>query len=71
MAAALTSCVCLAGSLESRIVVDDYISRPWYHPIADYARLIEMKGRMAVFQPPAECSSELLEAIEHFVSDCR
>lgn len=71
VAAALTSCARLAGALESRIVVDDYISRPWYHFIADYAKLIEIKGRMAVFQPPAECSSELLEAVQHFMTDCR
>lgn len=70
VAAALTSCVYLAGASDSRILVDDYAPRPWYHPVAEYARLLEMKGRMAVFQPPMERPPGILDAIDHFVLDC-
>lgn len=70
-AAALTSCVHLAGSPNCRILVDDYVMRPHYHVIADYAELLEVKGRMAIFRPPAKCPAGIRQAIDQYSSDCR
>lgn len=71
VAAALTSCVHLAQTAESRIVVDDYATRPHYHAIENYAQLVGMAGRMAIFQPPSASSPGIQEAIDHYSLDWR
>lgn len=71
VAAALTSCVHLVNSQDSRILVDDYIMRPYYHVIESYAQLLEIKGRMAVFKPPVTCPAGIHTAIDRYLLDCR
>ncbi len=71
VAAALTSCVHLVNAPDSRILVDDYIMRPHYHAIADYAELIDIRGRMAIFKPPSTCSQDIQEAIDRYSLDWR
>jgi len=71
VAAALTSCVHLSGSHNSRILVDDYIKRPHYHVIETYAQLVEICGRMAIFKPPLALPAGIREAIDQYIVDCR
>ena len=71
VAAALISCVHLANSPTSRIVVDDYVMRPYYHAIENYAQLVGMAGRMAIFKAPSTSSLDIQEAIERYSLDWR
>lgn len=71
VASALTSCVHLVDAPNSRILVDDYIMRPHYYSIADYAQLVDIRGRMAIFKPPSTCSPDIQEAIERYSLDWR
>jgi hypothetical protein len=71
VAAALTSCVHLTDSQDSRILVDDYIMRPYYHVIESYAQLVEIQGRMAIFKPPVTLPADIQEAIDRYLIDCR
>jgi hypothetical protein len=71
VAAALTSCAHLLDSPESRIVIDDYVGRPHYKSVEQYARLVCIYGHMAVFKPPLQNSPQLQEAIHRFSADWR
>jgi hypothetical protein len=71
VAAALTSCLHLANAPESRILVDDYSDRVFYHEIEAYARLVGVAGRMAIFQPLAGTSPAIEEAIDRYSLDWR
>jgi hypothetical protein len=71
VAAALTSCVHLVNAPESRILVDDYDTRPNYHVIEEYAQLVGMAGRMAIFRPPSTCIPGIHEAIDRYSLDLR
>jgi hypothetical protein len=71
VAAALTSCIHLKSAPASRIVVDDYVTRPYYHVIEEYAQLVGIGGRMAIFKPPLTCSPGIEEAIEKYALDWR
>ena len=71
VAVALTSGVHLMNAPESRIVVDDYTDRPFYHEIEAYARLVEIAGRKAIFQPQSTCSPAILAAIDQYSRDWR
>ena len=54
------------------MLVDDYVGRPEYEPITDYATLVGLHGRMAEFRPAESASRAAVEsAFEHFVSDWR
>jgi hypothetical protein len=54
------------------MLVDDYVGRPEYEPITDYATLVGLHGRMAEFHPAERTSRAAVEsAFEHFVSDWR
>lgn len=54
------------------ILVDDYPDRPQYAAIAEYARLTELRGRMAVFRPAESADRAGIErAFERFVADWR
>jgi len=71
VAAALTSCLHLVNAPESRVLVDDYAERPFYHVIEAYAQLVEMAGRMAIFRPLPAASPAIVEAIERYALDWR
>ena len=54
------------------LLVDDYAERPEYASVARFARLIEMRGRMAVFIPDPEVDLRQAEsALHHSFSDWR
>jgi hypothetical protein len=72
VAAALTCCLHLPTSGQNRIVVDDYTTSPYYHPIEKYAQLTTTVGRMAIFQPsPSTSVDDLRTAIAHYATDWR
>jgi hypothetical protein len=71
VASALTSCRHLAGAPGSVIVVDDYVDRPHYHIIEQYAELDCIIGRMAMFKPKHRNCLHLQEAIDRFSCDWR
>jgi hypothetical protein len=71
VAAALISCAHLIDSPESRIAVDDYVGRPHYQLIEQYAQLVSTYEHMAVFKPPSGNSPQLQEAIHRFSADWR
>jgi len=68
VATALTCLAHLAGHPEATVLVDDYIDRPWYHVLEQYADLVEIRGRMAVFHPRAEAP---VAAIAEYAADWR
>ena len=69
VAAALTSFVYLMNSPNSRIVVDDYVTRPYYHVIEKYSQRVCIAGRMAIFEPPSQCSGDIYDAIKRYSTD--
>lgn len=71
VAAALTSCAHLTNSPESLIVVDDYLTRPYYHVIEKYLRLVGIRGSMAILQPSPASSAKIQNAIDHYSLDWR
>lgn len=52
VACALKALRMLEGHPGSTILVDDYVERPHYNAISDFARLDKTVGRMAVFEVP-------------------
>jgi hypothetical protein len=71
VAAALTCCAHLLGSPNAYILLDDYLGRPHYHVIEQYAELLDIAGRMAVFQPGLTSVEELRTVIAHYSGDWR
>jgi len=72
VAAALTCCLHLVGSPDSRILVDDYEADRNYYPIEQHATLTATVGRMAIFQPaPQIRADQLRAAIAKYASDFR
>ena len=71
IASALTSCAHLTQSPGSRIVVNDYFTRPEYRVIEDHAKFVGTAGRMAIFEPPSTCSSEIYDAIDRYAVEWR
>lgn len=61
VACALKAVRMLNGRQGSTIVVDDYVGRPDYHVISDFARLDKNVGRMAVFEVPDVVDSTRLD----------
>lgn len=54
------------------MLVDDYVGREEYAPIASFAELVALHGRMAQFRSrPSVPSSEVESALEHFAGDWR
>ena len=54
------------------MLVDDYVGRDEYTPIAHFANLVAQHGRMAQFRPrPGVSSSEVASALVHFTGDWR
>jgi hypothetical protein len=67
VACALKSLRMLQDQSGWSIVVDDYIERPQYHVIADFAELDRYVGRLAVFTAAKDVRPELLaSAINSF-----
>jgi len=54
------------------LLVDDYLDRDEYKPIAQFAELVAMHGRMAQFRSKAGVQhQDISNALAHFVSDWR
>ena len=71
VAAGLTSFLHLAEAPHSRVLVDDYTERPFYHELESYARLVEVAGRMAIFQPLPEKAPAIGKALLRYSKDWR
>lgn len=71
VAATLTCFAHLRTSPAARILVDDYIDRPYYHIVEKHANLTDVFGRMAVFQPKAQDGGDLDETIDRYSIDWR
>lgn len=72
VACALTSILHLADTPNWELLVDDYLGRPHYTVIEEFARLEKMVGRMAVFKPKAGVDLDALRKnIEVYGSDWR
>jgi hypothetical protein len=72
VACALESLLNLRAGNPCRILIDDYISRPHYNVIEEVADLIEMQGRMAVFQQTRNMDRERCKIlVERHYSDYR
>lgn len=72
VACALESLAHLPPKSQSRILVDDYTSRPEYAPITEFGRLEGVHGRMAVFsQRPDFDAARCREAAIAFRKDFR
>ena len=57
---------------EWTLIVDDFVGRPEYEPIAEYARLVGLHGRMAQFSRASHVQRIAVEsAFAHYVSDWR
>jgi len=63
VACALKCIKALRDQSDWTIVVDDYIDRPKYHIIEQFAQLQEMVGRMAVFGPKPDIKMAALEQV--------
>lgn len=67
---ALVSIRNLPPQSECTLLIDDYAERPNYRIVEQYASLIQMHGRMAVFKADVALNSRQLdEAIEHYKTD--
>ena len=54
------------------LLVDDYSERPEYGPIAEFAQLEGLHGRMAEFHPKKDAGTDsAAKALAHFLSDWR
>ncbi|NQV74315.1 hypothetical protein HQ496_14445 [bacterium] len=52
------------------LLVHDFESRPEYHPITNFAELVAMNARMAVFKPQVQADlAEATQAFQYFVKD--
>ncbi|MET0896883.1 MAG: hypothetical protein ABWY45_03115 [Mycobacterium sp.] len=70
IACALKALRMLDGRQGATIAVDDYVERPDYHVIAEFAQLDKYVGRMAVFESPGVTDSKKLdEAIRVYEQD--
>ena len=71
VACALAVCIHQAD-YEWKMLVDDFIDRPEYFPIKEFADLVEMRGRMAVFAPSSRLDLKTAAAaLRHFQLDWR
>lgn len=71
VACALTCLRHLADSSKAKILVDDYVNRPHYREIEQFASLESMQGRMAVFSPKFFDPQKINNRISFFQSDWR
>ena len=72
VACALKCIQALGDETEWTMVVDDYIDRPEYYVIEQFAQLQEMVGRMAVFQKCAAVPADALaQVLSEYLFDCR
>ena len=72
VACVLESLLALRDSSTCRILVDDYASRPEYRAVEAVANLVDMKGRMAVFQKRPNMNRDRCQALlNRFYADFR
>lgn len=71
VASALTCLMQSAERPDTKVLVDDYANRPHYFILEQYAKLVTMAGRMAVFQPQERDPHELTDIIDRYSRDWR
>ncbi|MFT6657461.1 MAG: hypothetical protein ACJAZW_000609 [Maritalea sp.] len=72
VACALKCITALFGTAGWTILVDDYINRPHYHVVEQFAQLDQMVGRMAVFVPYPDVKMAAIEdVLSDHLYDCR
>lgn len=66
------SVILMQRDTDWRLLFDDYVDRQEYWPIERFADLVELRGRMAVFQPKVDLDVvEAGAAFDSFISDWR
>jgi hypothetical protein len=71
VACALTCIKQMSRRAETKVLIDDYMDRPFYHIVERFAQLTTMVGRMAVFGMVPIDAEALDRELENHYSDWR